>query len=309
MRRILIVLMVAFATNATAQTGDGGSGWANWLLNQVEWAKSEIRENKTLASTIELVRIYKETQQLTGVVASTITDLKKATLKFQNDIQNIDDVSQSQLDQLNAYFSWEDALTGKNYPSLLNLEQWYTDELATFRDKDGHLNAATLLFNTISVEDQMNNQRAYYAMLYKVRSQKRIYIDKEISRLLHLSKEYDNQARHLVIKLNLTVFNKSMTNIASGLGKVFKGDTSKEKTKRSDSEIQAQIDKVYELQDKAAKARSEALNLLYELMLEDMNSQTIDLMAWRMLQDNPQEIPKLEVPRNFIAPNTSISNY
>lgn len=305
MKAIVFLFLAMLPEMVFAQSGDGGSGWANWILNQAEWVKNEVRENEQIAKTVELIKIYKETQQLTGIVASTVTDLKNATLKFQDDVQTIDDITQSQLEQLNNYFSWDDALTGRGYPSLLNIEQWYTSETSTFRDREGHLNAVSLLFNTISVEDQARRQKSYYATLVRIRGQKGIYLDREISRLLHLSKEYDNQARHLVIKLNLTVFNQGMDNIQKGLGKVFKGekessDEDKKKTKRSEAEIQAQIQQVYDLQDKASQARGEALDKLYELMRMDMNSTTLDLLAWRRLNGKNSSPPNLVVPEGFI---------
>lgn len=302
MKKLLIIFLLVPAA-VFAQTGDAGSGWANFILNQLEWAKTELRENEQLAKTIELVKIYQDTKQLTGVVASTVKDLTAATKKFQEDIKKVDDVSESQLEQVTNFLSYEDALTGRNYPSLTNLSGWYADATATFRDNEGHLNATSLLYSSVSLEQQMKKQRAYYATLVQIRAQKAIYTDREISRLLHAAQEYDLQARHLVYKLNRTVFSKSLSNVEKGLGKVFKKDqpgNEDQKVQRSEAEIQAQIAQVYELQDAAARARGEALDLMYELMRMDMNSRTVDLLAIRRLRGKKLYPPEIVAPRGFL---------
>jgi len=297
---------------AQAQTGDAGSGWANWILTKIEAVKQEIRDNEQIAKTVELVNLYKQTKELTGVIASSVKDLNTTTTKFQNDTRTVDLVTQSQLDQLNDFVSWDETLRGTGYQPLAKMSDWYDDAVGTFRNENGNLNVTSLFSSTLSLQEQIRRQEIYKATFLKIRGQKAVYEDHEVRRLLRLADEYDNQARHLVIKLNIAVFNRGLSNVSKSLGKTFSSEENKDdknKVKRSDEDIQAQVQQVYDLQDKAARVRGEALERLRKLMAEDLNTYTVDLLTiHQKSRRKSQALPTLTVPDRFIHPEVQVTD-
>jgi len=278
----LAVILLLLPTLTFAQTGDAGSGWANWLVNTARAAEEKIRGAKMIEETIRLVNLYKDTKQLTGIVAASTKDLKEFTKKFQDDLTNIDDISKSQIEDLKAYFSWKDALEGNGYPSIAGLTDWYEAETAGIRDRKGNITAAALLFNTVSVEDQFAAIRSMDMTLVQLNRQRDIHVNNEISDMLRRAQQIQRDARKRLTRLNVRVLGNSVGNLGN--------NSNQEARKIQEQFVQDEIDAIRKLEAEVATLRSEAMNKMRDLIRADY-AVARDLLGLRQLQQMNEPIP------------------
>ena len=234
MKHLTVLFLAAglIVNQAKAQlaTFDAGANYQLGQLYALELKKTVTDEKKTLMDklhqakliqeTINVINTIKDVKNVIGTVSATVGDLKSVTTQFFQDFRGLEGVSKDEIKRLQELMNFRDALEGRGYQSIFGAYDWYVDETARFRDRNGHMNIASAILNESDPERGMAVYRNFQASYINMRKERLKCDDMSILEDLAWARYYERQARLLTIVYNIAAFQNS----ANGLLKKFGGD-------------------------------------------------------------------------------------
>lgn len=255
-------------------------------LHRASEAKDWLVNKSILAEARKAYNVYTETKQLTGTIAATIKDVKALTEKARNDATNISIINAEQLQNLKNYLSWRDELSGRGYSSLLGLNEYYERETSTFRDRNGELNIAQSLLSSGDDAEYARKRITFRRLNVQVKRYRRLNQDKRFRELMEEVRVMEREASYLQVKINLALFGKELRDYKGSLQSLtsafdkhqadIKNGQNKTPSK-TDLEIGENMERLYNVLEKADQKRQEAMTILYETTRE-INPYSIDFV-------------------------------
>lgn len=237
------------------------------IFSRIKDAADKIWQNKQAVTSAELlskaISTYNtlvQTKELTGMLVATTKDMKDFTKRFQDDIRSLSDLTGDDLKDLNVLMDWRDALQGRGYQSLIDMDEYYEANTAQLRGADGNFNLANTLTRAVSDEDYLKADQTFRMQQNTYRRIRPINYDYQVRERLRLAREKENEARRLTIKLNLMTFGKRVIGIADGINNLKDGEASQPLAK--DTEITELTMAIRNLLHDAGRYRSEALEMM-----------------------------------------------
>lgn len=268
----------------------------------------EINEHKLIAETGKLIKLYQDTKELTGVIASSTKDLMNMTKIFYKDLGSVHTITKMELNQLTSFLSFKDALRGNGYPSMLNASAWYEDETREYRSPDGFLSVSSAILNATSAEAAVAKMNRYNGQLMQYR-QNRIYVmDNQIRQLIAAANNADRMARLKVLKLNVKMFGKKSKDVFKGAGQIgrsygdivqdfehtekLSGQSDDPTVKKPEDEFREEMEEIDNLIQEAEIYRNKAFELYAECQRLQQPSITHaqDVIRARLLREAYKEV-------------------
>lgn len=255
-------------------------------LHRAAEAKDWLVNKSILAEARKAYNVYNETKQLTGTIAATMKDVKSLSEKVRNDATNISMINAEQLQNLKDYLSWRDELSGRGYSSLLGLNEYYERETSTFRDRNGELNIAQSMLSSGDDAEYARKRTTFRRLNVQVKRYRRLNQDKRFRELMEEVRVLEREASLLQVKINLALFGKelreyqgSLQSLASAFDK-HQSDIKSGQNKtpaKTDIEIAQNMERLYNVLEKADMKRQEAMTILYETTKE-INPYSVDFV-------------------------------
>ena len=260
-------LMAQLATVDVALNAQTKLSNTTQIQNLVEVRKKSIvdklHQAKLIQETINIINTMRDVKNVVGTVSATVGDLKSVTQQFYQDFRGLESVSKDEISRLQELMSFRDALEGRGYKSIFGAYDWYVDETARFRDRNGHMNIASAILNESDPERGLAVYRTFQSSYFNMRKERLKCDDMSILEDLAFARYYERQARLLTIIYNIAAFQTSTNNLLAKYGggikelSISKNDKKYTLTPEGMLELRAHIESALEL---GAQRRTDAFN-------------------------------------------------